>query len=248
MENEAMNLDEFLQMSLDERRKAHVRRKPRGAYNRRPKRTPEELIEYLRSHNIRSVRQLRKVRKPDEPHYHDIIKAFGSWKAAREEAFGQPEPFALPKRPEPEYIIKAVAEYDLWTRDEYAAAHRRRPDVVPSPYWVRVLFGTWDKLKWAAEQISMKASLERWLSLRRRLGRNPTMDELNQHGITLEPLRCTYTTTKELTDFLNQIGKIADKKEKASAQNFPRVSQPNPPVESPRSPNSNNLPTPGASG
>ena len=238
-----MNLDQFLNLSLEDRRKARVRRRPRGAYNRRPERSPEELIDYLRSHDIHSVRQLRKTREPDEPHYHDIVKAWGSWQAAREQAFGTSDPFALPQRPDPEYIIKAVAEYDLWTRDEYAAAHQRRPDVIPSPYWIHVLFGSWDKLKWAAEQISVRASLARWLDLRRRIGRNPSTAELDQHGITLTPLKRIYPKHADLTDFLSQIGKIADKKEKAVAQNFSDVSQANPPAENHDAPHLNILPT-----
>ena len=116
--------------------------------------------------------------------------------------------------------------------------------MIPSPYWIHVLFGSWDKLKWAAEQIDVKACMERWLTLRRQLGRNPCMDELAQHGITLAPLKCIYPKHSDLTAFLQQIGNIADKKEKASTQNFPRVSQPNPHAESPDSADSDSLPAP----
>ena len=211
-----MNLDEFLALSLEARRKASVRRKPRGPYMRRLPRTPEQLIDYLRSHNIRSVRQLRKIRAAEDPNLYDFTKAYMSWNAAKELAFGKPDPFSLPRRPDPAYIINCILEYDLWTRDAYQAAHLRLPDLIPSIYWPRILFGgSWEKVRWAAEQKSLKASLERWMNLRRRLGKSPTVEELANAGISLAPLKQIYPGRVELNEFLNQIGRLADEKEKA---------------------------------
>lgn len=206
-----MNLDEFLTLSLDARRKAPVRPRPRGPYKRRPTRTPEQLVEYLRINDIRSIRQLRRKLSPEAPIPHDIIKAFGSWQAAKETAFGKLGPFDLPKRPDPKYLVNTAVELDLGTRDAYLAARRRRPDIVPSIHWVRALYGSWDRLKWATEQVSVKACLERWMTLRRRLGRTPTLMEAHQAGISFEPLKRIFKTSGELNEFLKDLARVADK-------------------------------------
>lgn len=226
-----MNLDEFLKMSLEQRRKARIRPRPRGPYKRRPERTPDELIEHLKTNNIRSVRQLRATRKPDDPNVHDVEKAFGSWQAAKESAFGKAEPFSLPKRPDPMYIVKTVTQFGLWSRDAYLAAHRRLPDSIYSTYWIRRLFGSWDKLRWAAEQTDIRACLERWMALRRRLGRSPTMAEVHQAGVSLEPLMRIHGTRAATTEFLNRLGQLADERETAAVQQSSDVSQPKLPPE-----------------
>jgi len=202
-------LEEFLSLSPEARRKVRVRRKPRGPYMKRPKRTKDELVAYLKTNNIRSVRQLRRLRKPTDPSLYDFTKAFGSpaWSKAKERAFGKPMPFSLPKRPEPTYIINSIAEFDLWRRSDYEKKRAAHPDILYSPYWIRVLYGTWDKAKWGAEQISIKGCLSRWLSLCRRLGRAPTLGELDEAGISLEPLRRVHKTNHEIVEYLDDLAK-----------------------------------------
>jgi len=179
----------------------------------------------------------------DDPSPYDIQKAFGSWKAAQLICFGKAEPFKLPPRPDPTYIINTVVDCDLWKRDAYQDAHRRQPDLVYSTYWVIALFGSWDRLRWAAEQVSMKASLSRWMALRRRLGSSPTMEELNRAGISLDPLRRIYGTRAELKEFLAGLGRQIDKQESASARKSSDTSQANMPSHDGEHPDSERLPT-----
>ena len=204
-------LEEFLLLSPEARRKTRVRRKPRGPYLKRPQRTQDELIAFIKSNNITSVRQLKRLRKPDEPNYYDFAKAFGasSWSTVTDKAFGKPMPFSLPQRPTANYIITSIADFDLWTRDAYEKKRAAHPDILYSPYWIRTLFGTWDKAKWGAEQISCRACLNRWLALTRRLGRAPTLGEIDQAGISLEPLRRVHKTNREIAEFLDDLANTA---------------------------------------
>jgi len=220
-----LKLDDFLRMSAANRRKVRVRRTRRGPYMQRPKRTPEELLAYLKTNHIKSVRQLQKNRKPDEPNLYDITKAHGSFSAAKEQAFGKPLPFDLPLRPDPTYLINTVSEFSLFTRDHYQAARRKSPAIVPSLYWVRLLFGSWDKLRWASEQVDLKACINRWLALRRHLGRSPSMVEVENAGMSLEPVKTLYPTRGELNAFLHDLARHADKLESANQNNLSDIQQ-----------------------
>ena len=219
-----MNLDQFLALSVEQRRKTPVRRKPRGQYNRRPERTPEELIAYLRDNDIHSVRQLRRMRKPEDPHLYDY-RVIGNWARVKEMAFGKRSPFDLPIRPTVNYILNSISDLDLWTRQDYERKRAAHPDLIVSPYWIRTLFGSWDKAKWAAEQISVKGCLTRWMNIYRRLGRVPTMAELDQFGVSLEPLRRVHKTSAELKDFLDRLAQVADKLKTNDQAKFSDIQQ-----------------------
>lgn len=219
-----MNLNQFLALPIEQRRKTHVRRKPRGQYKCRPNRSPDELIDYLRQNKIHSVRQLRKLRKPDDPHLNDY-RVIGNWAKVKEQAFGKHSPFDLPQRPTVNYIINSIADMDLWTREAYEKKRNEYPDLIVSPYWIRHLFGSWDKAKYFAEQGSIRRFLESWLRVYRRLGKTPTMAELDQYGISLEPLKRVHKTRAELNDFLERFSRVADKLKSDTQDNFSDMQQ-----------------------
>ena len=101
-----------------------------------------------------------------------------------------------------------------------AYTHRRLPDLIPSIYWAYRLFGgAWEKVVWAAEPHSMRASLQHWIRLRRRLGRLPTTDEMAQAGVSLEPVKRIYTTRSQLNEFLNDIARLDDKMSQTALPN-----------------------------
>jgi hypothetical protein len=167
---------------------------------------------------------LRKFRKNDDPILFDF-RIIGNWATVKEQAFGKPSPFDLPKRPTVNYIINSIADMDLWTREAYEKKRAVNPDLIVSPYWIRTLFGSWDKARWSAEQISMKGCLARWMTVYRRLGRVPTMAELDQYGVSLEPLKRVHKTKTDLNDFLNRLAQVADKLKTVGKDNFSDMQQ-----------------------
>jgi hypothetical protein len=182
-------LDAILAMPAERRRKVDLRRK-RGKYKRHPRRrhSREELIQFLRQNDIRSVRKLSGSRTDSDPNAYDYQKEFGSWAAAKLAAFGPPPPRI--GKFDAAYLAKAVIEFDLWTRDKYQRARMADPEAFPSLHFIYREWGTFRKLKEYAQQVSMKKMLESYLSLWRRLGRKPTLKECDEEGINLErPLK-----------------------------------------------------------
>lgn len=235
-----MNIDEFLSLPVHAGRKSRVRTRKRGPYRQRPDRTPDELIEFLKTNGIRSVRHLRKTRKDGDPIPHDFVRAFGSWRVAMNAA-AIPDPFSVAgKRPDPNCIIRAIVEMNLWRRDDYQAAHLRLPDAIPSVHWAYALFaGSWRKARMAAERLCIRVSTERWMTLRRRLGHSPTLAEVDRHGIALDPLIRIYGSRKEAANFLRDLARFIDERERLSAGNAPDISRGNQGPAAPQNSQSN---------
>ncbi len=185
-------------LSMSERARSRLRPfKKRRKYNRENRSfSDEELLEYLRKNNIQTIQQLESERKAGEPRLYDYRKAFKYWNDAKKKAFGigdvKPEFDAA-------YVLKCVVEFDLWTVRKYKSARRKNPDIFPSFCWAKKKWGGyWSILKGAAKQYSLKATMDEYVKLWRKLRRVPTMEEVKREGIVLESAIKFYKSKKEL--------------------------------------------------
>ena len=219
-----MDLKDFLNLPVEQRRNAHLRRRPRGAYKKRPRLDRRGLIRYLVDHDIHSVRQLRKMaaQTADCPTLASYRKIFGRWENVRRESFPYEHVVRLSGSPSPEYLINTILSFGIQTRDGYLAARRRHPGSIYSINQVRALFGgKWDNLMAAVERTSVTACMEKWLALRRRLGNvTPTAEQVLAAGLSLEPLRSIHPRLADFRDFLERLARVADEKENVQARNF----------------------------
>ena len=181
-----MRLGEFLKLpsSVPITRKFRLAGKPRR-YRREPRKkfTKEEIIEYLRTNNIRSIPQLERFRKEGDPNVYDVRKVFeGKWSNAMREVFAP----LLPLKPDREYLIKTVLWMNLKRRSEYLEAHKREPHVVPSIYVVQKVFGSFKNMMYCARQYDLEETLQRSAMLYLKYGRTPTLSEYNDAGIGID--------------------------------------------------------------
>jgi len=174
-------------LSREERRRLRVGRYRVGGWKREKRRrlSRDELLDYLRRNGFKSRRQLVQGRKPGDPHVWDYVCEFGRWSDATLEAFGK-EPFAADFTAK--YIVRVVAENNLWTAALYREERRVRPDIVPSFYQVEKEYKRWENLKYAARQYDARRTLHEYLRLMRRYGRRPTAQECKEKGIDVRRL------------------------------------------------------------
>lgn len=180
----AMTLDDLMLMLPEQRRRLRLRKKYRGPYEKRPERSREELIRYLRASSIKSANELRAKRKPLEPHVHDYFRAFGSFMAAKSEAYG-PEPPSPGPPATHDYLTKVCLEFSIWSQGRWNESRRKRPDVIPSSNQVKRLFGGFSNLFEMAQRVSLRRTLERYLVLRAKYGRWLNSEELRTEGLDL---------------------------------------------------------------
>lgn len=182
-------LDDIIRMPAEKRRKLSLGKK-KGSYRRHPRRQRgrDELLAYLRTHQIRHTRQLEGIREDGDPNVYDYQKEFGSWGQAILVAYGPPPPSI--GRFDAKYMALAVIEFGLWTQQLYREKRKLHPDIIPSIYFVYREWGKWSNLKSYAKEYSMKQVLNSYMALWRRLGRTPTLKECDDEGINLEaPIR-----------------------------------------------------------
>jgi hypothetical protein len=144
-----------------------------------------ELLDYLRRNDFHSRRKLQAGRRPGDPVVWDFVREFGNWSIALAEAFGK-EPFVADFSAE--YLIKVVAENNLWTVQLFLEGHRVRPDIVPSFYYVKKHFRWWGNLKCDAKEYDTRRILFEYLRLKRKLGRMPTAQECKDRQIAYQRL------------------------------------------------------------
>ena len=173
-----------------QQRKRLGRRHKKHIFDRRPKLSRQELIDYLREKNFRSKRQLETGREKSEPRTYDYQQEFGSWFTAVLEAF----PESASRKPDlptgipitDEYLSEAVVTFNLWTRRRYQEARNLRPDIIPSMYYVCNRWGTFSVLIRIARATSLEPCMNAYLALMRRLGHTPSSEECRRHGVMLD--------------------------------------------------------------
>jgi len=208
---------EILNMTDNARRKLRIKRRRIRRQRKfdRPSRTPEELIQWLRDNDVRSVREIEKKRVDGDPIYPDFRKAFGRWSVAKEKAFPNSREQKEPS-PSPEYLAKVMIQLKVWTRKEYRKLRTAHPDIIPSEYHVRKKWGTFAGLKAFARRESIVATLEDYRTLRRRLGKTPTKLDCKKADIDLSAALRHFRSKKEMDRLLDS---VEDLHEKATRDN-----------------------------
>jgi hypothetical protein len=200
-----MKPEDILWVKPKQRRRVRPPFRRRKRYNTEPKRrvfSREELIEYLRANNFRSVQQLIRGRKPGEPREYDYRREFDKWQNAKTEAFGMELSAVEDLGFDDESIISSVIECNLWTIDAYLAKRKQMPDIFPSMRQVLKRWGKYSVLKGVARQRSLKGTMDAYRKLWNRLGRTPSMGDVRSAGIELGKAISHFKSKKELDEFM----------------------------------------------
>jgi hypothetical protein len=169
----------------------------------RPRRTAEELVAFLREHNIRSIRQVEKILRDGDPTISDYRLGFDKWSDAKKLAFGEER--VIPCN-DPEYMAKLLIEFTIKTRDRYREVRRLRPDIVPSIVQVKRKWGGFGRLKYVLRSYSVREALDAYLKLTKKLGRIPYRVECREHGIDIGLAISFFGKKKKLDNFLIGLG------------------------------------------
>jgi hypothetical protein len=169
----------------------------------------DELLDYLKQGGIRSWRVLEKKRSTFDPTTFDYRKEFGSWRKAVEVAFGSGS-----LRPEIDvlYVLRAVPYFNAWTWRKYKEARKAHPDVLPSVNFILHEWGKFSRFVFFARGQFLATAMNDYRAVWRKLGRRPTVDECQAHGVNLE-FATAFFGSKYGLDW--QISRTVDKKEKA---------------------------------
>jgi hypothetical protein len=204
----AITLSDIRDLPDAKRRKLHLIYKPRGKYRKeiRPKRSREELLAWLKDHDVRTRIQLEKKRVDGDPTLSDYLLEFKKWSIAVGLAFGCRDVELNFK--DPEYVAKVVIEFKLWTLIAYEEARKKRPDIIPSVYYVMKKFGGYKNLVVFCKRFSLVEVFNSYMTLRRRLGRVPTLKECTQSNIHLDEAIRFYGSKRKLDNFIASLETI----------------------------------------
>lgn len=177
--------EDILNLPPSKRRKVKIASKKK-IYKNRPEFTRQELIDYLRSHDFRTSRELTSNREDCDPTVYDYRREFKSWKNAQELIFkGKKKECPAPESAE--YLAKTLLEFDLNTVDKWLAARRKRPDVIPSINQVRKQWGSFSNLKaFVFKVYSCRLVLQEYLNLKSRLKKWPTINDCLEEGLNID--------------------------------------------------------------
>jgi hypothetical protein len=134
---------------------------------------------------------------------YDYVKEYGTWTQAMKTIWHDIGPVF-----DRQYIVQAVVTFNLWTRDAYLKKRAERPDILPSVNVVYKEFGSWTIMKEIAAGISLKETLASYLELKKRLGRQPTMDDCRRAGLIMEKAIELYGGKKGLDKFVETMEKV----------------------------------------
>ena len=201
-------IDGLFRLSREERRRLCVGRSQKKGYGehiKRPVRSREELLDYLKENGFRTSRKLEAERKEDDPNTFDYRKEFGSWLIAKDEAFGPDKAFKMEITAE--YLVRVVSQYGLWTSRYYRNGHKIRPDLVPSYWFVEKEFKRWSTLLYYAERYDSKRMLTLFLRLQRKLGHEPSALECEKCEIDKSRLETLFGGKKYFKYNIKWLGK-----------------------------------------
>lgn len=178
----------------------------------RPDFSRNQLVAYLRVKGFRSSRALVKGRQAKEPDVYDYRKEFGSWAKAVEFIFGVTSPVIESLQPDDvEYYGRLVVQFDLWTKQDWLAARKRMPEIIPSVHCVRRRFGPYRNLAEYARRLSLASAMNRYMVLTRRLGRCPTMEDCRRDEVDIDIAVRHFGSKKAMDDFIKAGGLIDEK-------------------------------------
>ena len=183
----------------------YVRKRGRR-YKKRQKRVdmlPEDMVKYLREHNIHSQTQLERFRKPTDPNSNDFRKKFDSWSDAIHRAFGS----GIAVDYGPDYLLKTITHLGLWDVKSYRNMRRTYPDAVPSFHKMLRQYKTFRSLKQKAIEYNLKATLMEYEKLMRKLGHLPTVSDVRAANLNIDDAIKFYGSKKAMDEFILSINK-----------------------------------------
>lgn len=189
------------------------RRSDRGKKRvKRPDRTHDELLDFLREKGVRTCRQLTKARRSKyDPTVYDYVKKFKSWSRAVAALDGK-LPAEKPEYSEkPEYIITVILMCNAFTQDAYSLARKRMPEMVPSLYWVKKRWGKFRKVVEAARQSSTFCVMEDYLHLARKVGDWPTLERCRRANLDLTEVKKMFGGKVQMDRTLAQCQRAFDR-------------------------------------
>jgi len=189
-------------------------------YAKRPNFSRDELLSYLRDNKITTRNQLQKHRSASDPLLYDYTKMFQKWSIAVNEAYKEiprPEkadgpPIATSNQEFDEYLAKLVIQFNLWTASAYRKARKSRPDVIPPFYIIMRQFQSFGRLIFMAKQFSLGENIDKYIVLKRRLGKWPTLPECYAHRIDLSKALNFFKTKRQLDQYLERMEKAKNEK------------------------------------
>lgn len=151
-----------------------------------------------------------KVRKDGDPNIYDVEKAFGMrvGKVMRE-IHGSREK----AMDEPSYLVKVAIQFRIQNREQYREARRKRPDIVPSPYWVIKRYGTFRSFIGRKNRNSLHALISDYIRLVRTLGHFPSEYESGRLGVPLDAAISCFGSKQAFDDFIETMEKSNEKPE-----------------------------------
>ena len=168
----------------------------------------DEMIDYLRRNNVRSIGQLESVRKKGDPKVQDFRKEFGQWSAALRAAFGPP---LMKAEVSVNYLLKCLLQFDIRTWKDYLAARKKDPDIFPSSYAIKKEFRTFKDFRACAYGWSIRDTTYECLKLRRRFDRNPTMEECRNAGLIMDNIIEFFGGLAKWNKYLTDIAQLSER-------------------------------------
>ena len=191
----------FLRLPYCRRRNALKRPdlRLRGSHPR-VERTKDDVAEYLKEHSVTSTGRLRELRRTDGacPPVQAVVALYGSWADAKRELF--PELAKKQTIHTPEQLVELVGRVPIRNWREYQRLRKSNPFLLPPSYLMLHWFGTWNNLKRLACARQLTNIMNRYIILKRQVGRWPTNQECKDAGVEIDTLLAGFASRKELRE------------------------------------------------
>jgi hypothetical protein len=177
-------------------------RRVRHPYGRHDRFSRKDLVDVLRDNDIRSTYKLKKVWKPGDPKVYNYYKEFGSWDNVRLEVWGDLDVIGAAPMDDPEYHIRVVRDWGLYSARAYRAARKKAPTVVPSMKKILTHWGAFSKLVEVSIRTSTKGHVTALIKLCEKMGCIPSAKDCRDAFIDLESILVEFGSIKALKQFL----------------------------------------------
>lgn len=200
--------DDYLKLPTFQRLRVRLRRRPRKYHPKgRPKRSRDELIDYLRQNKVYSLYRLDIIWTLGAPVRYDYEKEFGDWNAARDAAFGPNVLQKLKAVFNADYIVNGMLEFRITNRKKYLEMHKLYPEVFPSMRGVYKEFRSFADLKECARRKRLRGIIDEYMKLYRKKGRKPLWEECRREGVNIDLLVDALGEWEDVEVFLEGLAK-----------------------------------------